>query len=115
MGRKKILKVIVIEPRTAPKIIEIEDTLEAKQKIVGGLIECIPYIYFNTSHKWVSDKRFDIILNEEGKIIGLPYNFRIAGDFLSGTVIIIRRDNEGNYKSMTDSDIRFIDKTFIGL
>ena len=52
-----------------PVVMEIDDTLEAKQKLVGGLIEIVPY-------------KDDLLLicNEEGKIKGLPLNKAIYSD-----------------------------------
>lgn len=38
------LKIIYKEVGKRSKPMEIEDTLEAKQKLVGGLIEVVPYI-----------------------------------------------------------------------
>ena len=36
---KKTISVLLVEPNKYPKIIQIEDSLEAMQKIVGGDIE----------------------------------------------------------------------------
>ena len=58
------LSVLLIEPNKYPKMIEIDDTLEAMQEVVGGDIE--EYMPF--------DDDVAIICNEEGKINGLPPN-----------------------------------------
>ena len=50
------LKILYKEVGKRPKPMEIEDTLEAKQKLVGGLIEVVPYI-----------DNMLLICNEEGK------------------------------------------------
>ena len=58
------ISVLLIEPNKYPKMIEIDDTLEAMQKVVGGDIE--EYMPF--------DDDVAIICNGEGKVNGLPPN-----------------------------------------
>lgn len=58
------ISVLLIEPNKYPKMTEIDDTLEAMQKVVGGDIE--EYMPF--------DDDVAIICNEEGKVNGLPPN-----------------------------------------
>lgn len=58
------LSVLLVEPGKCPEVIEIEDTLEAMQNIVGGDIEV--YEPF--------DDEVVIVCNEEGKVKGLPLN-----------------------------------------
>lgn len=73
----KTIKVLVFEPKTKPYIKEIEDTLEAKQEIVGGLIEPI---------HWFDD--VIIVANEEAKLINKnPANFIIENE--SGVIVDI--------------------------
>ena len=64
------ISVILIEPGRYPKLIEIEDTLEAMQETVGGYIE--EYMPF--------DDEVAIICNEEGKMNGLPLNRALRDD-----------------------------------
>ena len=61
---KKTISVLLVEPNKYPKIIQIEDSLEAMQKIVGGDIE--EYMPF--------EDEVAIICNEEGKMNGMPLN-----------------------------------------
>ena len=58
------ISVILIEPGRYPKLIEIEDTLEAMQETVGGYIE--EYMPF--------DDEVAIVCNEEGKMNGAELN-----------------------------------------
>lgn len=62
-GNGKI-SVLLVEPNKYPKMIEIDDTLEAMQAVVGGDIE--EYMPF--------EDEVAIICNEEGKVNGLPPN-----------------------------------------
>ena len=57
------MKVLVVEPLKPCYVREIEG-LQAMQEIVGGHIEAIyPY-----------EEQVAVIANEEGKLLGLPYN-----------------------------------------
>ena len=61
--RNKI-SVLLVEPEKYPKLIKIEDSLEAMQEVVGGDIEeYMPY-----------DDEVAIICNNESKLNGLPLN-----------------------------------------
>lgn len=74
--KENTIKVLVFEPGYKPYVKEIPNTLEAKQEIVGGLIE--PVYYFD-----------DVILviNEESKLFdGNPANFFIQ-DNVNGRVL----------------------------
>lgn len=68
--RENTLSVLLVEPEKYPKMIEIEDTLEAMQHLVGGDIE--EYMPFEDD--------VAIICNEEGKINGLPLNRAIYAE-----------------------------------
>lgn len=63
------ISVLLIEPNKYPKMIEIDDTLEAMQKVVGGDIE--EYMPFDD---------VAIICNEEGKVNGLTPNRAVYGE-----------------------------------
>lgn len=98
------IKVIVVEPEKEPYIKEIDDTLEAKQKLVGGDIEIVSSFF--------SDKvDYDFIINEEGKIRGLPLNRWIwdKKDAVVGNLIIAKSDYyTGEFVDMDDNDISFV-------
>ena len=64
------ISVLLVEPNKYPKMIEIDDTLEAMQVVVGGDIE--EYMPF--------EDEVAIICNEEGKLIGLPPNRAIYAE-----------------------------------
>ena len=64
------ISVVLVEPNKYPEVVEIEDTLEAMQKIVGGCIE--QYMPF--------DDEVAIICNDEGKLNGLPLNRAIYSE-----------------------------------
>lgn len=71
------IKIYVKEPDKDPEARTIPNTLEALQEIVGGYIET-----FRVSTD------LTIICNEEGRLLGLPYNFTILGRVsFVGTVV----------------------------
>lgn len=58
------ISVLLVEPDRYPRMIDIDDTLEAMQAVVGGDIE--EYMPF--------EDEVAIVCHEEGKLIGLPPN-----------------------------------------
>lgn len=107
MNTTTTINVLVIAPGERPRRASIENTLEAKQSIVGGYIEPVDL-----------DERDAIscYANEEGKLQGLPLNRSIrrqrdtaagpAGeilDIIAGTFLIAGYDPEtGEDISLTD-------------
>ena len=83
------MKVIRKRPGEEPETIEIETTLAALQKEVGGYIEVIPL------------DGMAFIVNEEGKLHGLPENFRFGNDVLVGTVLLVGTDGD-EFCGLTD-------------
>lgn len=94
------MKVIIVEPQKAPYTKEIEDSLRARQEIVGGFIEV---------HKLFSDDDVVVICNEDGKLQNLPMNRVLRDDdghiydVLVGTFIVIRLNlDKGEFVSLTE-------------
>lgn len=97
MKKETEIRAIIIEPGKEPREETIPNTLEAFQEIVGGYIEAVGL--------YGEDR---IIINEEGKLNGLPYNviateiFQNAThstDYIVGTVIIAATRGE-NFASL---------------
>ena len=68
--KAETISVLLIQPGKYPKTVEIEDSLEAMQALVGGDIE--EYMPF--------EDEAAIICNEEGKMCGLPLNRAIYAE-----------------------------------
>lgn len=84
------------------------DQLKRFQEIVGGLIE-IPYI-----SEYLSSRRIDIIINEEGKLLDLPTTAIVidgnqAVDEICGNVIFASNDDDGNTIGLTSGQMNFIE------
>ena len=58
------IEVLLVRPMEKPQVVQIEDSLESMQKVVGGLIEeYMPFV-----------DEVALVCNEEGKMLGLPLN-----------------------------------------
>ena len=83
---------------------EIQNTLEAKQEYVGGLIQVV-------SINGVAD----LICNEEGKILHLPVNRAFVDDngevldVIVGDILVVRHD-EGDFVDVHENDLEIIVK-----
>ena len=98
MQVQRNIRALLVEPNELPKEVMIKNSLEAKQKLVGGNIEY-------TSREYYPDVIF--ICNEEGKILGLPLNRDIGGDIIAGSFLIVGDDPEiGEDRSLTDDQIK---------
>jgi len=91
------IKGLLVKPYELPEEIEIENSLEAKQHLVGGYIECV-YL--------PNDESVVLICNEEGKINGMKLNRDIGHDIIAGPFLILGDDYEnGDFKSLTENQI----------
>lgn len=95
------IKVLIVEPNKEPALHLIKNDLETLQEIVDGLIQIVSL-----------PNGIDIILNEEGKIMGLPFNrvlpkeFFETDDILCGNLILAGLNEEtGETISLTDEQI----------
>lgn len=108
----KTLRTLIVEPGMAPRVADIEDTLQAKQEAVGGLIEMVaPPIHTDDAV---------LIVNEEGKLIGLPFNrlIRLADgtplDVVAGTFLILRAPEDSeDFNSLTDKQIEIYSQMYV--
>ena len=93
-GKNKKIRILYKEVGKEPQIMFIDNTLEAKQKLVGGLIEVVPY------------EDVLIICNEEGKILNMPPNLVFEYDYIAGNCFVIGDDyKNADFKSLTDEEI----------
>lgn len=94
----KMMKVVLVEAGRTARVAEIDESLEGMQKIVGGLIQCLPY------------KGGLIICNDEGKLMNLPLNRALYNeegnifDIISGTFFVCKEDEYGDGFSSLDED-----------
>ena len=99
--------ITIIKKPNAPLLVDnINEDLETLQQIVEGHIE-IPYI------PGFTEKGIDIIINDEGKLIGLDPNIAMIHkekvvDMLVGNVIFASHDGDGNTIGLNPDQIIFI-------
>ena len=94
------MRVIVKEPGKDPEEREIQNELEEIQKIVGGFIEIV---------RMHDD--LVMVVNEEGLLLDLPYNFDYWGDSIVGTVIFCGEtlgEDGGELCDLTDEQIMYL-------
>ncbi|MBR5091688.1 MAG: DUF3846 domain-containing protein [Ruminiclostridium sp.] len=84
------MKVVMVEPGKPAYTTEIGSDLESMQKAVGGLIEIMQI-----------DRKVNIVLNEEGKLIGLEGNRRVGNHIIVGNFFICGEKGE-DFCSLTD-------------
>ena len=75
--------VIRKDPGQPPELVEMENTLEALQQAVGGYIETVTL-----------SADAAIICNEEGRLLGLPYNCRFLGVDFVGPILVVGVDGD---------------------
>ena len=103
----KEITVLMVEPGQHPKVTTIRDDLDSLQKAVSigadyqGLIEFV-YLEDNVS----------LLLNEEGKLIGLEPNRRLGDDILCGVFYVVAENDEGELISLTEAQLEHYSKRF---
>ena len=92
--QNNLMQVVYVEPHRKPFISEIEHTLDAEQKAVGGLIELV-----------YNEDGTAIICNEEGKLIGLDGNRHIGdgSSIIAGAFFVVGL-TEDDFCSLTDEE-----------
>ena len=104
MSKPAKMRVVIVEPGQYAREAEIDNTLEAEQAVVGGLIDAIC--------PWPDDKAC-LILNDEGKLIPLEPNRDLPEyeDVVFGTFFICGDGGE-DFCSLTDRQVKRYLKRF---
>ena len=87
------MKAVLKEVGKEPRVIEIENTLEAFQKVVGGYIEVLSV-----------GNSILLICNEEGKLNGLEPNFSIGYDVIVGNALFVKEGEDGEFADFEESE-----------
>lgn len=80
--KNKILAVIK-RPGEGAYVDQIDNDLKVFQDLVGGYIEVLRIT-----------EDILAVINEEGRIIGLPFNHDVAGYDLHGTIVLVATNGE---------------------
>lgn len=103
------MQVVIVEPKKKPTVQDINDGLEAMQKIVGGTIQAI----------YPFEEAIALICNDEGKFLNLPLNRALRDstgcvyDIVAGTFFLCAAppDSE-NFASLTEEQTQTCLKRF---
>ena len=94
------MKVLVVRPMELPEVQEIDHTLSAMQELVGGTIQAV----------YPFDDPVALIANDEGKLLGLPWNRALTDDhgvpydIVCGTFFVAGL-KEDDFASLTEQQI----------
>lgn len=88
------IKVVIIKPGKPAHITEIDDSLASMQAVVEGYIQVVSASAIPGGK--VLNKELILVLNEEGKVDELPYNFRIydGADYIAGTCFVCKEKKD---------------------
>lgn len=89
-----LMRVVYVEPNKTPFVTEIDHTLEAEQKAVGGLISVV----YNGDDTC-------IVCNDEGKLIGMEGNRRIGGSSIIAGPFFVCGLTAEDFRSLTDEEV----------
>jgi len=101
------MKVLVIQPEKAPEEREISGSLESMQAVVGGLIQAV----------YPFEEPVALICNEEGKLLGLPWNRALYDEeddlceIIAGTFFVCGISND-DFCSLTEQQLETYSKRF---
>lgn len=99
----KQIKVIVKRPNSKAKEMTVVDELKTYQELVEGYIEVIPF---------PKDEKIHFVANEEAKIYGFAPNLCLPHyrDVLCGTIVAVSVDEDGDFQSLTDRQIKKVNR-----
>ena len=107
--KEKSITVLKVAPNCQPEVVTLKNDLRSLQEAVSidapyvGLIEIV----------WLDDKTC-LLVNEEGKLIGLEPNRRLGYDILCGVFYVVGQDDEGNLTSLPSAAIERYRRIFSG-
>ena len=90
------MRILMKEPGKGIRSMVIPNELKMLQDLVGGYIET-----------YTIAEDVAIICNEEGKLLGLPYNCTICGEDFVGTILFVGVGEE-DFTDVPESLIRII-------
>ena len=95
------MRILKVEPNQVPIVKLIDNTLEAMQAEVEGLIEVIPV-----------GAGICIVCNDEGKLNGMQPNRWLGDDLICGPFFCVADDGEGGFKSLNYTQLKMAQKHF---
>ena len=103
------MRILKMKPEQKPERVDIPDTLEAMQKVVGGYIQAV----------YPFEEPVALICNEEGKLNGLPLNRALWDedgtlyDIISGTFFLCAAPPDAeNFQSLSEEQLLYYEERF---
>lgn len=103
------MQIVIVEPQKKPTVQNIDDGLEAMQKIVGGTIQAI----------YPFNEPIALICNDESKFLNLPLNRALRDstgyvyDIVAGTFFLYAAPaDKDNFASLTEEQVQTCLKRF---
>ena len=94
------MKILAVEPMKTPTVQEIDGSLRSMQELVGGTIQAV----------YPFDDPVALVCNDEGKLLGLPWNRALTDDhgvpydIVCGTFFVAGL-KEDDFASLTEQQI----------
>lgn len=98
----KMIKCLLKEPNKEAVEIEIEDTLENYQKLVGGDIEVVSIGRYRN----ILPENIVFVVNDVGLLIGLKPNIMHGLNYLAGNIVVAKTNSLGEFIDLTKEDIK---------
>lgn len=95
------MRAIIKEVGKQPQIKDVENTLDALKSLVGGYIEVVRL-----------DNGVLLICNEDGKMQGLPPNFKLGYDTVVGTAVFVSFDGKEDFTDLNDMQVEYLMSKF---
>ncbi len=98
--KEKSITLLKVAPHCQPEVVTLQNDLRSLQEAVSidapyvGLIEIVNM-----------DAKTCLVMNEEGKLLGLAPNRRLGYDILCGVFYVVGQDEEGNLTSLSPAAI----------
>lgn len=105
--KENTITVLKVAPMMPPEVVTLKNELRSLQEAVSigadyvGLIEIV-YL----------DRKNCLLLNEEGKLIGLTPNRRYGCDILCGVFYVLGTDDEGEFTSLCPEELEHYKNLF---
>jgi hypothetical protein len=82
------MKILYKLPGQEPRSMIVPNKLEVLQQLVSG------YIEHDAMYEYGERANYSILVNEEGKLLGLERNFKLYEDYIVGPAIFVRESGD---------------------
>lgn len=99
MAKKNRIQAVIVETGKLPRLVQIENSLETYQSLVGGYIDVVRMA-----------NGVDAVINDEGKLVEHEPNIALMHegkmyDYIAGTAVLVSHDDEGEFVGLSDKQL----------